>query len=167
MGYKYLEIGINVGPPSYVEIAIGDHQGNELIMSLETWKGLYEQRLNVLNLLRTDYKDLYNFISVGPLTARIFIISDINFIHLESQNVRMTMTESTVRRMFDLDGCVDLMFDRLIKIIDNVNMQFTQFSNIASTITNPDQVPNAVRASNVFNKHRLLNCELLTLAFST
>ncbi|EZA58141.1 hypothetical protein X777_01869 [Ooceraea biroi] len=35
-GYKYLEIGINVGPPSYVEIAIGDHRGNELILSLET-----------------------------------------------------------------------------------------------------------------------------------
>ncbi|EZA52004.1 hypothetical protein X777_09438 [Ooceraea biroi] len=43
-GYKYLDIGINVGSPSYVEIAIGDHRGNELILSLETWKGLYEQQ---------------------------------------------------------------------------------------------------------------------------
>ncbi|KAL6254752.1 hypothetical protein P5V15_014078 [Pogonomyrmex californicus] len=42
-GYKFLEIGINVGPPSYVEIALGDHRGQELILSLETWKGLYEQ----------------------------------------------------------------------------------------------------------------------------
>ncbi|KYN14617.1 hypothetical protein ALC57_13172, partial [Trachymyrmex cornetzi] len=42
-GYKFLEIGINVSPPSYVEIAIGDNRGNELILSLETWKGLYEQ----------------------------------------------------------------------------------------------------------------------------
>ncbi|XP_028046959.1 uncharacterized protein LOC114254587 [Monomorium pharaonis] len=166
MGYKYLEIDINVGPPSYVKIAIGDHRGNEL-MSLKTWKGLYEQRLNVLNLLRTDYKDLYNFINVVPLTARICVISDVNFIRLESQNVRMIMTESTVRRMFDLDGCVDLMFDRLIKITDNVDMQFTQFSNIASTIMNPDQVTNAIRASNIFNKHRLLDCELLALVFST
>ncbi|KAL6258411.1 hypothetical protein P5V15_010369 [Pogonomyrmex californicus] len=37
-GYKYLEIGINVGPPSYVEIALGDHRGQELILSLEMWK---------------------------------------------------------------------------------------------------------------------------------
>ncbi|KYN15960.1 hypothetical protein ALC57_11797, partial [Trachymyrmex cornetzi] len=30
--YKFLEIGINVGPQSYVEIAIGDNRGNELIL---------------------------------------------------------------------------------------------------------------------------------------
>jgi len=33
-GYKYLEIKINVGPPSYVENALGDHR--ELSLSLET-----------------------------------------------------------------------------------------------------------------------------------
>ncbi|KAL6268281.1 hypothetical protein P5V15_001397 [Pogonomyrmex californicus] len=43
-GFKFLEIGINVGPPSYVEIALGDHRGQELILSLETWKGLHEQQ---------------------------------------------------------------------------------------------------------------------------
>ena len=46
-GYKFLEISINIGPPSYVEIAIGDNRGNELILSIETWKGLYEQHWNI------------------------------------------------------------------------------------------------------------------------
>lgn len=165
-GYKYLEIGINVGPPSFVEIAIGDNRGNELVMSLETWKGLYEKRWNVLNLLETDYKDSYNFISVGPLTARICTINDANFIRLESNNVRMVMTGSTLRRMFDMDCCIDVTFDRLVKIVDTVDMQFTRFSNIASTITNPDHVQNAIRNSEIFDKHRLIDCELLTLAFS-
>jgi len=41
-GYKYLKIGINVGPPSYVEIALEDHRGHELSLSLEMWKGLYK-----------------------------------------------------------------------------------------------------------------------------
>ncbi|KAL6266155.1 hypothetical protein P5V15_003015 [Pogonomyrmex californicus] len=45
MGYKFLEIGINIGPPSYVEIALGDYR--EFILSLETWTGLYEQRWNL------------------------------------------------------------------------------------------------------------------------
>ena len=50
-GYKFLEIGINIGPhgSSYVEIAIGDNRGNELILSIETWKELYEQRWNIQN----------------------------------------------------------------------------------------------------------------------
>ncbi|KAL6258246.1 hypothetical protein P5V15_010176 [Pogonomyrmex californicus] len=59
MGFKFLEIGINVGPPSY------------LILSLETWKGLHEQQWNIYKLLRNNYKD--NFISVGPLTVRVCI----------------------------------------------------------------------------------------------
>ncbi|EGI61754.1 hypothetical protein G5I_09961 [Acromyrmex echinatior] len=42
--YKFLEIRINVGPPSYVEIALGDHRGHELSLSIEMWKSLYQQR---------------------------------------------------------------------------------------------------------------------------
>ncbi|KYN27420.1 hypothetical protein ALC57_03192 [Trachymyrmex cornetzi] len=39
-GYKFLEIDINVGPPSYVEIAIGDNRGNELWNSKgNAWRG--------------------------------------------------------------------------------------------------------------------------------
>ncbi|KAL6253752.1 hypothetical protein P5V15_015556 [Pogonomyrmex californicus] len=100
-GYKFLEIGINVGPPSYVEIALGDHREQGLILSLETWKGLYEQRWNIYKLLRNDYKD--NFISVRPLTVRVYQMNDVTLVRLESLNVRVTMIESILRRMFDLD----------------------------------------------------------------
>ncbi|KAL6255505.1 hypothetical protein P5V15_013841 [Pogonomyrmex californicus] len=69
-GYKFLEIGINIGPPSYVEIALGDYWRQELILSLETWTGFYEQRWNIYKLLQNDYKD--NCISVGLSTVRIY-----------------------------------------------------------------------------------------------
>ncbi|KAL6255526.1 hypothetical protein P5V15_013866 [Pogonomyrmex californicus] len=55
-GFKFLKIGINVDPPSYVEIALGDHRGQELILSLETWKRLHEQQWNIYKLLRNNYK---------------------------------------------------------------------------------------------------------------
>ena len=58
-GYKFLEIGINVSPPSYVEIVLGDHCGTPTL-SLETWKSLYVQRWNIYKMLRNEYKD--NFI---------------------------------------------------------------------------------------------------------
>ncbi|KAL6263072.1 hypothetical protein P5V15_005871 [Pogonomyrmex californicus] len=67
IGFKFLEIGINVDPPSYVEITLGDHRGQELILSLETWKGFHEQQWNIYKLLRNNYKD--NFISIRPLTV--------------------------------------------------------------------------------------------------
>ena len=72
--YKFLEIGINVGSPSYVEIALGDHRRHELLLSLETWKGLYEQRWNIYKMLRNKYKD--NFISVGSLIVSVCTLND-------------------------------------------------------------------------------------------
>jgi len=164
--FKFLEIGINVGPPSYVEIVIGDHRGKELILSFETWKGLYEQRHRIQNFLRNDSKDANSCISVGPLTVRFHTINDAKLISLESLNVRMMMIESTLHRMFDLDQCIDITFDRLVKITETVDIKFTQFSNIASTIMNPNKVSNVIRASDAFNKHQLVDCELVALIFS-
>ncbi|KAL6253708.1 hypothetical protein P5V15_015523 [Pogonomyrmex californicus] len=55
-GYKFLEIGINVSPPSYVEIALEDHREQELILSLETWKGLYSSDRISINCCETITK---------------------------------------------------------------------------------------------------------------
>ena len=44
-GLQIFEIVIkleSIGPPNYVEIALGDYRGHELSLSLETWKVLYE-----------------------------------------------------------------------------------------------------------------------------
>ncbi|XP_018317770.1 uncharacterized protein, partial [Mycetomoellerius zeteki] len=93
--YKYLEIGINVGLPSYMKIALGDHREHELSLSLETWKGLYEQRWNIYKMLRNEYKD--NFISVGPITIRVCKLNDVTLVRLDSLSVHMMMTETTLK----------------------------------------------------------------------
>ncbi|XP_071579757.1 uncharacterized protein [Temnothorax nylanderi] len=166
-GYKFLEIGINVGPPSYVEIAVGDHRGKELLLSLETWKGLYEQRQNIQNFLRNDYKDIHSFINVGPLTVRVCTsVNNVKLIRLESVNVHLMMTESTLHRMFGLDRCIDARFDRLIRILAAVDAKFTQFSDIAFTVTDPKEVSNVIHASDAFNTNQLIDCELAALVFS-
>ncbi|KYN14539.1 hypothetical protein ALC57_13236 [Trachymyrmex cornetzi] len=152
----YLEIGINVGPPSYVEIALGDHRGHELSLCLETWKGLYEQRWNIYKMLRNEYKD--NFISVGPLTVRVCTLqNNATLVRLDSSSVRMIMPETTLHRMFEFDGCIDLMFEQLVRLVDMVDVKYTQFSNIA--------FQNAIRDSDAFNVHQLVDCELLALVF--
>jgi len=165
--FKFLEIGIRVDPPSYVEIAIGDHRGRELILSLETWKGLYEQRHTIQNYLNNDSSnDVHTFIGVGPLTVRFHKINDTRVISLESADACMMMVEATLHRLFDLDPCIDIMFDRLVRLIATVDIRFTQFSNIASTVPNHNELATAIRASDVFNKQQLLDCELIALAFS-
>jgi len=162
-GYKYLEIGINVGPPSYVEIAIGDHHGNELILSLETWKGLYEQRGNIQNCLWNRGDISSDSISVGPLTVRFGVMNNAKLIRLESFDVRLAMTESTLLSMFNLDRCIDIMFDRLNGIIEKVDAKFKRFSNIAASVTKDVSI--AIRDSDYFDENQIVDCELLALVF--
>ncbi|KYN28159.1 hypothetical protein ALC57_02428 [Trachymyrmex cornetzi] len=96
------------------DIAIGDNRGNELILSIETWKGLYEQRWNIQNCLRNHCKG--NSITVGPLTVRFSTIENAKIVCLESSDVRLMMTESTILFMFNLDKCIELAFDQLVGI---------------------------------------------------
>ncbi|XP_077262592.1 uncharacterized protein LOC143897661 [Temnothorax americanus] len=166
MEYKFLEIGINVGPPSYVVIAVGDpRRGKELLLSLETWKALYEQRQNIQNFFRNDFKDIHSFINVGPLTVRVCTVNNIKLIRLESANVCLRMTESTMHRMFDLDRCIDARFDRLIRILATVDAKFAQFSDIASTVKDPKEASNVIYASDAFNMNQIVDCELAALVF--
>ncbi|KYN03311.1 hypothetical protein ALC62_05843 [Cyphomyrmex costatus] len=64
-------------------------------MSLETWKGLYEQRLNIYNLLRNEYKD--NFITVEPITATIYAHTDLTLVRLESPTVHVSRCIAPIR----------------------------------------------------------------------
>ncbi|RLU22644.1 hypothetical protein DMN91_004922, partial [Ooceraea biroi] len=163
-GYKFLEIGINVGLSNYIEIAIGDNRGNELILSFETWKGLYGQRMDIQHHLYNDVRGCP--ISVGPLTVRISesSVCDNKLIYLESSNIRLAMTDSTFFSMLNLDRCIDLMFDHLNRMVDKVDKKFAEYSNIAST--NPKNVSNAIRTSYCFDENHLIDCELLALVFS-
>jgi len=131
-----------------------DHRGHEL--SLETWKGLYEQQWNIYKMLWNEYKD--NFISIGPLIVNVCTLNDATLVRLDSSSVRITMTETTLRRMFEFDGCIDVTFERLARLVGTVDAKYTRFSNIASE--------NAIRNNDIFNGHQL-DCELLALVFNT
>jgi len=138
-----------------VEIALGDHRGHELSLSLETWKGLYEQQWNIYKMLRNEYKD--NFISIGPLIVSVCTLNDARtsrfFIRTHYDDRNDTTTYVWVWR-------ITVMFERLARLIDTVDVvKYTRFFNIASE--------NAIRDSNIFNRHQLVDCEVLILAFNT
>ena len=86
---------------------------------------------------------------------------------LESSDVRLMMTESTILFIFNLDQCIELAFDQLVDIVKKVDTKFIRFSNIASTVINAKNVPNVICASDYFEKNQLLDCELLTVVFYT
>jgi len=52
------------------------------------------------------------------------------------------MTESIILFMFNLNQYIELAFGQLIDIVEKVDTKFTQFSNIASTVTDAKDVSN-------------------------
>ncbi|EGI58054.1 hypothetical protein G5I_13866 [Acromyrmex echinatior] len=60
--------------------------------------------------------------------------------------------------MFDFNGCIDVTFERLARLVDTVDTKYTRFSNIASE--------NIICDSDIFNGHQLIDCELLALVFN-
>jgi len=44
MAYKYLDIGISVGPMSFVEMLLGDNKGNQIILPHATWETFIAKR---------------------------------------------------------------------------------------------------------------------------
>ena len=120
-------------------------------------ESLYDKRQNIYKKFRNEYKD--NFISVGPLTVRICTLNDATLVRLDSSSVRIMVTETTLRRMFDFDGCIDVTFERLVRLVDTVDAKYTRFSNIT--------FEDAIRVSDFFNGRQLIDCELLALIFNT
>ncbi|KYN18815.1 hypothetical protein ALC57_08891 [Trachymyrmex cornetzi] len=51
--YKFLDIGIVVGPTSHVEIAICDNRGNRIILPHVTRKAFIESRADVERLMQS------------------------------------------------------------------------------------------------------------------
>jgi len=91
--------------------------------------------------------------------VRFSTIENVKIVCLESSDVCLMITESTILFMFNLDQCIELAFDQLIGIVEKVNTKFTRFSNIASTVTDVKDVSNIICASDYFNKNQLLDCE--------
>lgn len=75
------------------------------------------------------------------------------------------MMESTSNCMFNLDKCIDYMFNWLVNYTDIVDTKFRQFSNIACDINDPRDVIASIQNSEYFDHNELIDCELLALAF--
>ncbi|XP_011697317.1 PREDICTED: uncharacterized protein LOC105455587, partial [Wasmannia auropunctata] len=48
--YKWLDIGINAGPLSTIDLTIGDNRGNGIVLSYETWRALMDRRADTVVL---------------------------------------------------------------------------------------------------------------------
>jgi len=159
--YKYLDIGINVGPVSSVEIVIGDNRGNKIILLHATWEMFIERRANIEQLLQSPAP---SSLAIQDLIVELVKIHGVNMIKLKSRNVCLYMKSSTVLFMFELEHCINHAYFELCKNTYVVNEKFKQFVTYLrqNCITNRFDAANILRK--IYDKNSNVECELIAYA---
>jgi len=161
--YKYLDIGISVGPVSSVEIVIGDNRGNQIILPHATWEMFIERRANIEQLLQSPTP---SSLAIQDLIVESVKLYDVNMLKLKSCDVCLYMKSSTVFFMFDLEHCINHVYLELCKNIYVVNEKFKQFV----TYLRQNCIVNRLDAANIlrktYDKNSNVECELIAYAIN-
>ncbi|KYN38451.1 hypothetical protein ALC56_07158, partial [Trachymyrmex septentrionalis] len=105
--YKYLDVGIVVGPVSFVEIAIGDNQGNNIILPREIWLTFIERHADIEWFVQSIAP---SSLLVQDLVIKIVKMRDVNVVKLILHKTCLYIKPSTVLFMFELKHCESRMY---------------------------------------------------------
>ncbi|KAL6258211.1 hypothetical protein P5V15_010139 [Pogonomyrmex californicus] len=145
---KYLDIGINVGPVSYVELCIGNNRGNQILLS-------YQLVQSIASLL-----------SIHDLIIELVQMRNTNIVRFILRDTSLYMKSLTVFFLFELEHCVEHVYYWLYENIYGVSEKFKQFINFLrrNYITDKHIAIKTLRESDIFDKTSIIDCELLAYA---
>ncbi|XP_036142630.1 uncharacterized protein LOC118645514 [Monomorium pharaonis] len=173
-GYKYLDIGIVVKSPSYVNIVLGDCHGKEISFTIDEWKELVKLKSTILTTLRSNNnnnnnnsaEDSMELPTIGNnIFLRVGKINNLPILRLEHPSNRLILSLSTVIIMFDHDYCVDRIVKALSPVTRIVDAKVKRFQEIAAGLDNPADGPRAIRESAHFDANDIVDCELAVICF--
>ncbi|XP_071572514.1 uncharacterized protein [Temnothorax nylanderi] len=159
--YKYLDIGISVGPVSSVELLLGDNRGNQMVLAHTTWTALIERRADIERLLQSTAP---SSMLIRDLRIELVKIRDANVVKLTLHNNSMYMKSSTVFFLFELEHCVENVYFQLCQNVHGVSEKFKQFVIILRRNCITDKCDAARTLRDVFDKNSIIDCELLAYA---
>ncbi|XP_071579203.1 uncharacterized protein, partial [Temnothorax nylanderi] len=159
--YKYLDIGISVGPVSSVELLLGDNRGNQMVLAHTTWTALIERRADIERLLQSTAP---SSMLIRDLRIELVKIRDANVVKLTLHNNSMYMKSSTVFFLFELEHCVENVYFQLCQNVHGVSEKFKQFVIILRRNCITDKCDAARTLRDVFDKNSIVDCELLAYA---
>ncbi|XP_071648506.1 uncharacterized protein [Temnothorax longispinosus] len=160
--YKFLDVGINAGPMSSVDILIGDNRGNRIILPHSTWVTFIEKRAGIQRLVQSPAPS-----SLAFRDLELVKIRDADIVKLTSCDTSLYMKPSTVLFLFELEHCVENVYFQLCQNIHGVSEKFKQFVTILRQNWIIDKC-NAVKVlREVYDKNLIIDCELLAYALDT
>ncbi|KAL6254704.1 hypothetical protein P5V15_014014 [Pogonomyrmex californicus] len=112
--YKYLDIGINVGPVSYVELRIGDNRGNQILLPYVMWKTLIEKCMDIEQLVQSIAP---SSLSIHDLVIELVQMRNTNIVKLTLRDTCLYIKPST-SDIFDKTSIIDC--ELLVYAIDNI-----------------------------------------------
>ncbi|KAL6254022.1 hypothetical protein P5V15_015878 [Pogonomyrmex californicus] len=138
--YKYLDIGINVGPASYVELRIGDNRGNQILLPYQLVQSIAPSSL-----------------SIHDLIIELVQMRNTNIVKFTLRDTCLYMKPSTVFFLFEPEHCVEHVY---------YCEKFKQFINFLrrNCITDKHIAIKTLRESDIFDKTSIIDCELLAYA---
>jgi hypothetical protein len=165
-GYKYLDVGVNIGPPSTVVIALGDCHGKEIYLTPEMWRAFVERKRDILSHLQSDANDVNLFpspVSIEDLTVRFGRINNLPIIRLELLSTRLAFSLITMEVLFDYEFCVNSIIETLnglTKIVDEKYSRYLDIVTAAAKTGGAQTALQAIHASENFNRSDTVECEI-------
>ncbi|XP_039303319.1 uncharacterized protein LOC120357265 [Solenopsis invicta] len=160
--YKYLDIGISVGPTSFVEILIGDNRGNQIILAHATWTALFQKRVDIERLAQSTSPS--STLSIQDLIVQLIKLRNENIVKLTLRDTCMYLKPKTVLFLFELEQCVEHIYYSLYQYTYTVSEKYKHFV----TLLRQNYVNNKCDAAKLlrekYDKTSLLECEMLAYA---
>lgn len=159
--YKYLDIGISVGPASFVELVLGDNRGNKIVLPHATWTTFIKRRADIEQFLQSTTA---SSLPIGDLVIELAAIRNESVIKLTLCDTCMYMKPQTVLFLFELEHCVEHVYIWLCQNIHSVNEKFKHFVNTLQQnciIYKSDAIKILHKIS---DKNSPIDCELLAYA---
>lgn len=159
--YKYLDIGIGVGPISFVEFIIGDNRGNQIILHYGPWKALMDRRADIERFVQATAATT---LTICNLSLQIVNMRNETIVKLTSHDTSMYMKPSTLLFLFEIEHCVEHVYYQLYQTIHAVNDKYKYFVSILrrNCVANKYDAMKLLRET--YDKTSLTDCELLVYA---
>lgn len=167
---KYVEIGISVGnwDCCMVDLAIGDNRGHEIRITMDLWKNVMCNQ-NMLMEMFTVPSEMIELCGESDTLAFRTVklsMSNVETMEIFTSSASIFVTANTLRKMFDLEYCIDHMYSWLEENIPSVKQKFSTFVEILKGASTANY-KSAIMNDPTFEKHSLIDCELLALCINT
>lgn len=164
--HKYLEIGVSIGLASAsIEIAIGDHQRNEIILPIESWRAFMEHRTDVLHFVQMA-KPRSPTLWIHQIGFKIILLKTITVIQLIVSDSCLYMKPETLYTLFTFEDCIDSIYKSLTKDMNEITEKYRMFVGHVEDLQISDEffAKKAIRELVIYDRDSIIDCELLTCA---